>query len=327
MRYVDLGSTGLKASALGFGCSAIMGRVGRKQSLLVLNAAIDAGVTFFDTARSYGYGESEAILGEFLQGRRDNVILSTKFGIVPVPQQTWKRALKPVVRAVLEVIPAARGLVQKQVKTQFQENQLTPDVLRRSLEDSLCKLRTDYVDVLFVHSPPSSVFAQCDLFEELERLVTSGKVRVAGISAEADVIAAALGPDAPPLKAMQFPMNLFDLSLMSHITTAQHRGLMFVANHPFGGAQRVARSSARLTQLATSPDTPPALRDKLLLEDRATLPEVILNLILADTGIQVVVPSMMKVSHLQTNVRAISNCRFTSEELAWIRRNFAQSVN
>jgi aryl-alcohol dehydrogenase-like predicted oxidoreductase len=327
MRYADLGASGLKSSTLGFGCSAVMGRVGRKQSLRALHAAYDAGVTFFDTARSYGYGESEAILGEFLEGRRGRVILSTKFGIIPVEHRPWKRVLKPVVRTLLDVVPSARKLIRKQVKAQFQENQLTRHVLYRSLDESLRKLRTHYVDILFVHSPPTSVLTQCDLLENLEKLIASGKIRMAGISADPDVIATALGTQCTPLTAMQFPVNLFEFSLMRQITEAQHRGLIFVANHPFGGIDRVARSWTRLKELAASPEISLELREKLTSGGETILSEIILNLILTDTGIGVVVPSMMKVSHLRANVQAISSCRFTRQELGWIRCHLARNVN
>jgi aryl-alcohol dehydrogenase-like predicted oxidoreductase len=324
MRYVALAASGLRTSVLGFGCSAVMGRVGRKQSLRALHAAYDVGITFFDTARSYGYGESETLLGEFLQGRRDRVILATKFGIVPVRHQSWKRALKPVVRTILDVVPSARRIVRKQVNAQFRENQFTRDILQSSLEESLRKLRTDYVDILFMHSAPVSVLAQSDLLEGLARLIASGKIRMAGISADPDVIATALDSQFPPLTAMQFPVNLFDLTLMQDLAAAQHRGLVFVANHPFGGTERVVQSRDRLRALAVAPAISPDLRDKLTWRDGEVLPEVILNLILTDTGIQVVVPSMMKMDHLRANVNAVSKCRFTAQELAWIRCSLAQ---
>ena len=312
MRYIDLGASGWKTSALGFGCSAVMGRVGRKQSLRALSEAYDAGITFFDTARSYGYGESEALVGEFLQNRRDRVILSTKFGIVPVQQRGWKRSLMPVIRAAVDIVPSVRKLIRRQVKAQLKENQLTRDELRRSLEESLRKLRTHYIDILFLHSPSVYVLAQSDLLEDLEKLVESGKIRAVGISAEPEVITAALKAKTAPLTSMQFPVNLFDLSIMRYITAAQSRGLMFIANHPFGGTDRLDKSRTRLGELAASPEVSPELRSKLTSGDERILSEVILNLILTDTGIQVVVPSMMKVSHLRANVQAISNCRFTN---------------
>src|ERR1700722_13227658 len=99
MQSIARGNFVIRAPALGFGCSAVMGRAGRKASLAALAAAYDAGVIFYDTARSYGYGESEALLGEFLRGRRDSVLLSTKFGILPTPIGPLKRALKPLARS------------------------------------------------------------------------------------------------------------------------------------------------------------------------------------------------------------------------------------
>jgi aryl-alcohol dehydrogenase-like predicted oxidoreductase len=318
MRHVVLAGVGPKSSVLGFGCSAIMGRVGRRQSLSALAAAYEAGITFFDTARSYGYGESETVVGEFLHRRRDRVILSTKFGIVPVHQAPWKRALMPAVRMIVDSIPSARSVVRTQVKAQFHENQITRDVLRSSLDESLRKLRTDYIDILFMHSAPASVLGQTDLLEDLERLVAAGKIRMAGISANPDVIALALQSRQPALRAMQFPASLHDQTLMANIAEAQSRGLVFVANHPFGAKEGIARWRSRLTKLAESPAISPELRIRLKAQDEQVIPEIILNLLLADTGIQVVIPSMMKLSHLRANLAAISNCRFTAGELALI---------
>ena len=326
MREVVLGTSGLKTSPLGFGCSAIMGRVGREQSLRALSAAHDAGITFFDTARSYGYGESEAVVGEFLQGRRHHVVLSTKFGIVPVQQARWKRALMPIVRPIVDAVPWTRSVVRTQVRAQLRENQITREVLKSSLDESLRKLRSDYVDILFIHSAPSSSLAQSDLLEDLERLVIAGKIRMAGISASSRVVATALETDLTVFRAMQFPVNLFDLTLMRTIAEAQNRGLSFVANHPFGGTEGVTRSLGRLSELAALPTISTELRAKLRSKDDAILPEIILNLVLTGTGIQVVIPSMMKLDHLRANVRAVSNCRFTVEELAWIRSNLAPLI-
>ena len=294
MRYANLGINGVQASVLGFGCAAVMGRSGRRQSLRALHAACDGGITFFDTARSYGYGESESVVGEFVRGRRDRVILSTKFGILPVRQQGWKRALMPALRTFLDAVPSARNLVRKQVKAQLKDNQLTVRTLRNSLEESLRQLRTDYVDILFMHAAPESILSQFDLMEELEKLVAAGKVRMAGISAEPQVITSALKARIPVLRALQFPVNLFDPSMMRIVAAAQARSLAFVANHPFGGIDRVIESRSRLRKLAGLPSIPPELRNKLTVPDDEVLSDVILNLIITGTGIQIALPSMMK---------------------------------
>ena len=72
---------GSNCSALGFGCGAVMGRVGKPASLLAMEEAFSQGINLFDTARSYGMGQAEAVLGEFLRGKRSQAIVSTKFGI------------------------------------------------------------------------------------------------------------------------------------------------------------------------------------------------------------------------------------------------------
>ncbi len=303
-----------------------MGRAGRKRSLRALEAAYDSGITFFDTARSYGYGESESVVGEFLQQRRDRVVLSTKFGIVAAPQPAWKQVLKPVVRAILDAAPATRRLVRGYVKAQFKENHPTPALLHKSLDESLRKLGTDYVDILFIHSAPASVLAQCDLLESLGELITCGKIRVAGISGDPGVIRTALSRKADPLKAMQFPTNIFDLTLMGEIGLARNRGLIFVANQPFGGLDGVIKSGEWLQEVSRSPTTPTELSRKLTSNSGDLLPDVVLNLVLQETGIQVAVTSMINVDHLRANVKAVSNCHFTSEELSWLRNNLAEAA-
>src|SRR5580692_11204802 len=123
MEYVQLGLSELRSSKLGFGCAALMGRVNRKKSLRALAAAHDAGITFFDTARSYGYGDSESVLGEFLFGRRQNALISTKFGIVPARQELWKRTLRPIARSVFSVFPSVRKAARGQIAAQLKPNQ------------------------------------------------------------------------------------------------------------------------------------------------------------------------------------------------------------
>src|SRR6201990_661095 len=81
MRYRSLGDSGLLVSVVGLGCNNFGGRLDNARTRAVVDAAIDEGITLFDTAESYGgNGASEAALGEVLKGRRDKVVLATKFG-------------------------------------------------------------------------------------------------------------------------------------------------------------------------------------------------------------------------------------------------------
>lgn len=327
MRNTQLGDTGLTSSVLGFGCAPMLGRAGRRESLRALGAACDAGITFYDTARAYGYGQGEALLGEFLRGRRQQVIVATKFGILPAPQSALKTLAKPLVRSALAIAPGLRGAVRRRTANELTAGAFTIEALEKSLHESLCSLRTDYVDLLLMHAAPASVLQQEDLLLALQNLVSQGKVRVAGISAEPDVVGIALRQKPRPLRAVQFPCNIFDFSAMEVLGSAGPAGWAAVANHPFGGVTRVQQSRAALSRIARSPDTPAPLREKLGEVDDTVLADVVLNLILQSTGIHVVVPAMIRPVHLRTNVSVIDRSRFTADEIAWLRGQLQKAVS
>jgi aryl-alcohol dehydrogenase-like predicted oxidoreductase len=315
MRTIALGNEGMRSSVLGFGCSAVLGRVGRKDSLAALSAAFEAGITFFDTARSYGYGESEALLGEFLQGRRASVVISTKFGILPAKNNILKQSLKPLARKLLQLMPSVREVMQGQIAAQFSEGHFSVAALRESLETSLRALRTDYVDLLFMHEAPVNVLQQDDLFAALERLVAEGKIRRYGIASHPPVVLVNL---AEAFKTIQFPCNLFELGL-ARMPAAVGSDVVTIANNPFGGGQRISESKALLTSLSRDRSAPAELREKLRVVDDVVLADAVLNAVTRNTSIQVVIPSMMQLDHLRANVVAIEHSRFSSEELYWLR--------
>jgi aryl-alcohol dehydrogenase-like predicted oxidoreductase len=319
MQSIALMDIAKRAPMLGFGCSAMMGRVGRKASLTALAAAYDAGVIFYDTARSYGYGESEALLGEFLRDRREKVLVSTKFGILPAANHPLKRALKPAARALLRWSPGARKAMQGQLAAMSSTGHFSVAALQQSMNASLRALRTDYVDFLFLHEPPASALQQDDLFDALRQLVAAGKVRRFGIASSRAVIEAAVDAHVPCMRSVQFPCNVLDLQTADRWLKVDSH-LVAIANHPFGGAEGIAASKTLLTTLAAVSETPEPLREKLQPMNDALLADVVLNAITRDTGVQVVVPSMLRLDHLRANVAAMQHSRFSSEEIRWLRR-------
>jgi len=326
MQDIQLGTSGLRAPQLGFGCSALMGRSGRTASLRALAAAWDEGIRFFDTARSYGYGESEALLGEFLQGRRSDAIIATKFGILADRQSSWKRTAKAVARSIITVVPSARSMIQRGAASQFTHNQFTIPILQQSIEESLRKLRTDSVDMLFMHAAPASVLEQDDLLEAIGQLITAGKVKVAGLSAEPEVVALATEQKTRLLKAMQFPCNVFNISSAVDIARRTGDSYTWVANNPYGGVARVKRCREILLEIVQSQKLDQILCEKLGSLEDTIFADIVLNVILRESGIHVVIPAMMRVDHIRANVQALSHSRFTTNEITHIRRALTNSV-
>ncbi len=149
MQYVNLGSTGVKVSPVCLGTMMFGGPTDSSESIRIMHAAIDRGINFFDTADMYNAGESESLVGKALDRRRDRVVLATK-GRQPVGEG-----------------PNDAGASRVH--------------LMRALETSLERLRTDYVDLYYVHTPDYDTPIE-ETLRTLDDMVRSGKVRYIGCS-------------------------------------------------------------------------------------------------------------------------------------------------
>ena len=321
MRFIRSELLDRDLSVLGFGAAAVLGRTGRRESLQALAAASDAGINFFDTARSYGYGESEALLGEFFAGGRHSVVISTKFGIVPSRQSTWKQMAKPLARAVVRAIPGVRKNLRKHVAAQFQPGQFTVPILTKSVETSLKKLRTDYIDILFMHEASRAAIHDHDLLEAMHALRDSGKVRLIGASSAPEIVAEATANSS--LKAIQFPSHVGNGFARAEALGHQDSSLLKISNHPFGGAAGSLKLKACLEHLASDNAVPSPLRAKLRDEDGSLLADVALNIALGG-GNDIVLATMMQPAHLQVNVAAVMKSRFDVSELQQLRTVLAE---
>src|SRR5581483_10170805 len=161
MRTRSVGSSELVVSVVGLGTNNFGWRIDEHAAKAVVDAALDAGITLFDTAESYGDGASETFLGRALGPRRDRAVIATKFG--------WRHGAGP-----------APG---------------SPEYIRGAIEGSLRRLGTDYVD-LYQYHRPDGVTPIAETLGALDELVAAGKVRYVGSSnlsalevAEADEVA------------------------------------------------------------------------------------------------------------------------------------------
>jgi len=148
-RRIIGGERGRDVSLVGLGCNAFGGRVDERGTHAVIDAAIGAGIDFFDTAENYGGGNSEVFIGTGLKGRRNKVFLATKFGLT---------------HSHVEGKPKG-----------------SPENIRFAVEQSLKKLQTDWIDLYQQHRPDPDT-PVLDTMGALEDLVTAGKIRYYGCS-------------------------------------------------------------------------------------------------------------------------------------------------
>ena len=166
MKYRKLGNTDLQLSAVGFGVWTVStswwGISDEQQGIDLLRKAYDLGVTFFDTADTYGNGKGETMLAEALGHVRDKIVIGTKFGYDFYTHGQERSG-------------------HKELPQDF-----SPAFVRRACEESLRRLGTDYIDLYQLHNPRLGAIQSDELFETLEELKGEGKVRH---------YSAALGPD------------------------------------------------------------------------------------------------------------------------------------
>jgi aryl-alcohol dehydrogenase-like predicted oxidoreductase len=314
----------VRTSELGFGCGSVMGRVGRNASLRAMNAAWDNGITLFDTARSYGFGEAEAVLGEFLRGKRDRAALATKYGILAQKQSGLKRIAVGVARSAFK-LPGVRGLVRGKGAKAVTNGQFSAAGLRESIETSLRQLRTDYVDILFLHEATATVLLDAELMSVLDGLVSSGKILRVGLYAAEDVIDAALESAPQTISAAQFGADPFS-RLVAGLAARNHREMLLIGNHPFGSEGRVERFTSALTEAARDETLSSVLREKLREGGDRLVLEALLGIALKAAGLHALVFSMMRRDHLEANIRAVEDCRFTVAELKLIQGRLLRRV-
>ena len=186
MEQIRLASSGRETTRLGYGCSSIMGALGRRQSLRLLEAAYDAGIRHFDVAPMYGYGEAESCLGEF-RARHNDITITTKYGIAPPKRGGMLRAARRVVGPVLQRVPALkRRLVRTAgaVAAPAEKSRFTAGEARASLENSLRALRTDSIDILLLHEAEASDLTDDTLLNFLHEAVAQKKIGSFGVGSD-----------------------------------------------------------------------------------------------------------------------------------------------
>jgi D-threo-aldose 1-dehydrogenase len=213
MEQIPLGDIGRTTTRLGFGCSSLMGAMGRRDSLAILEAAYDAGIRHFDVAPMYGYGEAERCLGEFLQRHRDQITVTTKYGIPPPKNSLLLSAARRVVGPVIKTLPGLKQRLSRAANAATRTDEkatFTPQQAKASLERSLAALRTDHIDVWLLHEVTAADLQDDALLSFLEEQVRKGTLGTFGVGSGADKIPALITEHPAYCRTLQYEWSVLD---------------------------------------------------------------------------------------------------------------------
>ena len=199
MIYRNFGNTGLKVSALGFGAGEIGDyNFSEKESEKLLNSVLDLGINLIDTAR--GYYASEERIGKYISHRRNEIILSTKVGYDIEGFNNW-----------------------------------TYDIIIAGVENALKLMRTDYIDIVHLHSCDLEVLKRGEVIKALHKTVEQGKVKVAAYSGENEELKFAV--ESGLFGSIQTSVNICDqIGLDGTLDLAKQKGLGVIAKRPIANA-------------------------------------------------------------------------------------------
>lgn len=282
MNHRTLGATGIEVGEVGLGCwqldNPAWNGPDEEQSLTIVEEALRLGVNLFDTAPGYGGGRSEELVGRALAGRRDEVVLVTKFG------------------------HTAAG------ETDFSAGRVEP-----ALAESLGRLRTERVDVFLLHNPPAELLdGSAEVYRELERLQGGGAIRAYGVSldwaADLDRVLETTGSTV-----VEVLLNVFHQEPLHACERAHAKGVGVLAKVPLDsgwltGKYRVDSTFGGVRSRWSEEDI--ARRAELLERFEALLPEGVtpaggaLGFLLAQECASSVIPGAKSVGQLRANAPA-----------------------
>lgn len=309
MRYRTLGDSGLLVSVVGLGCNNFGGRLDNARTRAVVDAAIDEGITLFDTADMYGRdGGSELALGEALAGRRDKVVLATKFGHQGADMGYGLAA-------------GAKG---------------GRKYIRLAVEKSLTRLRTDHIDLYQLHTPDPLTPID-ETIAVLDELVTAGKVRYIGHSnlsawQLADAAHTALAGGRTPFVSSQNHWSLLERDAERELVpAARHFGLGVLPYYPLANGLLTGKvrrgqeipAGTRLTEPRRAGFVTDAKLDKVEAliawgqEQSASILEIAIGGLAAQPGCSSVIAGATSPEQVKANAAA-GEWQPTEEQLAAI---------
>lgn len=226
MRRQLLGNTGIELSRLGFGCAKLT-HTSQYHAIAILEQALILGITHFDVARAYGFGQAERILGRFLRGKRDRVTVATKVGLQPSAGLVGHPTIVRASKRILAPFPKLLNRVKQRAGDMVERGVFAPNAVARSLQTSLRELGTDYVDVLLLHEATLTDVSRQDLLAFLQRQVARGTIRSFGVASNFQ----RLRPDSSEIPDAYRVQQFNDNAVNRNAQTVEPRGTRGMITH------------------------------------------------------------------------------------------------
>lgn len=294
MKYRTLGSTNIKVSEIGFGAWQLGNTIDwvgipESEAEAIVNKAIELGINFFDTAPNYAGGKSETLLGKALEGKREDVVICTKFG-------------------------------------HFADNtrNFDPNLLQRSIENSLKKLKTDYLDCVLLHNPAFELMDgnKVEHYKILSRLKEQGVIKSYGVSVDTSKEIEKL-IETTNIQVLEVMYNINYQEPAEAMKKAKEKGVGIIIKVPLDSGWlsgnynkdtkfdkvRSRWSQETINRRAKMVEAINTIKDK----DTNMVLEA-LRFVLAHEGISTVIPGVRNYEQLKLNIEA-SSSQMTSERV------------
>jgi aryl-alcohol dehydrogenase-like predicted oxidoreductase len=323
MIYRTLGKTGLKVSTLGMGCSGIGKSVYKgnyEESIKTLREAFESGINFFDTAPNYNNGDSEKLIGRTLKNNRDNIIIASKVGITFTAAGKLAKKLKPFLNPIKDILVPIKKNLPNLYRSQ-RRNNFSREFIFKTVEGSLKRLKTDYLDLLLLHHPTNHILETGDFCEPFELLKSQGKIRFYGVSCDS-IEQAVLSLKLNGISFIQIELNMLDKEPIKDV-------LPIAAGTKIGVGARIPLAKGLFTD--KNSDTKAerwaydreifekrnkrAEKYKFLLKENRSMVQAALQFLMRLEAVSVTLPGFSNRKHLNEILNSISAQPLNKEEL------------
>lgn len=298
MRTIAIPGTDIRTSPIGMGCASLGSRISPAQGRRMLDAAFEAGVTWYDVAPSYGAGRAEDILGPFIAAHRDRLFLCSKVGLVPPKNNGLMRLAYDLGRPLVAVARSLSRQFRSIKATRNRRVALSGKLIETSIASSLRRLRTDHLDVFALHDPNPADLEREDVLRALERVIARGDARYVSMAGTLDAALA-----AAPFSIFKFFQIADDPDgrQLSTLRDALDRPAGFVTHSVFGVGGARDRLLNRLRER-------PALAAEAAAADYDGPPHIVATKLLMRRAFfvnpdGVVLSSMFSARHLTDNLQ------------------------